>query len=93
MKADGLYDLRGRPASYDKRRAIDEREESLNNNEDSNGVNMTNDVYRYDQTQKVKEDSINSFLQATMPARRRKITNQCLRYIEFNFRYDHGVPC
>ena len=58
MKADGLYDLRGRPASYDKRRAIDEREESLNNNEDSNGVNMTNDVYRYDQTQKVKEDSI-----------------------------------
>lgn len=57
MKADGLYDLNGRPASYDKRRAIDEREESQNNNENSNGTDMTNDVYRYDQTQKVKEDS------------------------------------
>ena len=58
MKADGLYDLNGRPASYDKRRAIDEREESQNNNENSNGTDMTNDVYRYDQTQKVKEDSL-----------------------------------
>ena len=58
MKADGLYDLNGRPASYDKRRAIDEREESQNDSDDSNGVNMTKDVYRYDQSQKIKGDSL-----------------------------------
>ncbi len=57
MKADGLYDLEGRPASYEKRRIIEEREESQSNRQDINGVDMKNDVYRYDEVQKIKEDS------------------------------------